>query len=261
MKIIPHTLHSWCELGVITSVVYLFLIYATGKYGNRIIYAACAYVICIALIYAMSLHMLIPFIPYVTLLLAFYMLMPIAAHNKNKSKLYATTAVALDAQTWLIDCLKTVFNHPHNHDTITILIAHKDALENSVHNNIPLNIPWNHALFVSLLYDPHIPHGMIWLSQTGSLLGMNTQWIDQEKYTDSLAQHKTQTKIHAALVCIVNQVNRSCIIIDHGVAQAPKNIAEAVQYITLLTTHTKHLKEGTYNGARHERQNTHNHTP
>lgn len=261
MNLIPHTLQSWIELGTIICITHMLLMHTARTYGNRILFGVLASVGCIALIYAASLQMLIPFIPYVILLLVFRMLMPIATTSKNQKIHAAVPAIATDAQSWLTSCLKTVFNHPHATGIITILIGSKEALADGIHNNTPLNIPWSQALFMSLLYDPHIAQGMLWFSQTGSLLGMNTEWVAPKTDAEPLTQHKAPTKEYAAIICMIDQVYRTCTIIDHGIVQPPKNITETVQYITLRTTHTEHLKEGMYHGARHEQQNKHNHTP
>ncbi len=261
MNIIPQTFQSWVELCAIICITHMLLIHAARNYGNRMVCGALAYVAGVALIYATSLHMLTPLIPYATLLLVLKLLIPSSAALTRIKKSAQQLSTVPDAQPWLTSCLKTVFNHPHEKRIITILIGSKDALADSIHNDAPLNMPWNQTLFTSVLYDPHISHGMLWFSSTGSLLGINVQWANQETDNSSDALHKAHTKEYAALVCMIDQLNRNCTIIDHGIVQPPKNITETVQYITLRTAHTEHLKEGTYHGARHERQNRHNHTP
>lgn len=259
MKLLPLTFQSWCELFVIVAVSQRLLIWAAQRHGTRMLFYGGSYALCVALIYAASWSLLIPLIPYATLVFALALFMPTATARATVKKTIQQSAVSVDEKLWLAHCLKTIFNHPHSCGSLTLLIAPKDSLTETIHNTAPLNIPWHQQLFTSLLYDPHVNHGMLWFTPTGVLQGSQVQWSSPLNATTMLEFHAEQTADVAALVCIVHQKERTCTIIHNGTILDPKNISETVQYITTLIHHTENLQEGIYHGARQESHSSHTH--
>jgi hypothetical protein len=259
MKLLPLTFQSWCELFVIVAVSQRLLTWAAQRHGTRILWYACAYALCVALICTMSWSLLMPLIPYATLVFAVALFMPTATARAAVKKIIQQNAVSVDEKLWLAHCLKTIFNHPHTCGSLTLLIAPKESLADSVHNTAPLNIPWHQQLFTSIFYDPHINHGMLWFTPMGILQGSQVQWRSPLNAANTLEFHAEQTAENPALVCIVHQKERTCTIIHNGTILDPKNISETVQYITTLIHHTENLQEGIYHGARQESQSSHTH--
>jgi hypothetical protein len=259
MKLLPLTFQSWCELLIIVAVAHRVLIWAAHRHGNRILFGACAYALCVALIYAVSWSLLIPLIPYATLVLAVSLFMPTAITRGTIKKPIQQSAASVDTQPWFAHCLKTIFNHPHACGSLTLLIAPKGSLIDAVHNTAPFNIPWQQQLFTTMLYDPHTDHGMLWFTPTGILQGLQVQWTSPLNADTMLEFHAENTAELSAIICIVHQKERTCTIIHNGTILEPKNISETVQYVTTLIHHTDSLQEGIYHGARQEPHNTHTH--
>ncbi len=259
MNLLPLTFQGWLECCIIVCSLYWALTKSAQRYGNRILLAAFGYVLFYFGIYATSCTLLIPLMPYITIVICVSAL--VYKNNTISAPIQPAKRdiIADEAHNWLATIIKTIFNHPNATAPITILIEYSKPLDSAVQSTTTsMNIPWHQELFTSLLYDPTLSNTMIWLNSHGLLHGLHAQWIRTEKTEPKNVHtlHAQHTQLHDALVCIIDPILRSCIIIHNGIICAPKTLIETVHYISLVTHQINSYTEEHYHGARKKGQDS-----
>jgi hypothetical protein len=167
------------EILSLSSAIYFFSIWLKQDQQKPLVlyfYSACSLFITAHILELNTLTAGLNFL-YPSIIMLF-----IIIHQKSLQKSFVTLKNIQPAhitnQNWLETLLRSCIIAANNKQPITCLIEGQDRLIDLVHTPIVIKSKLEPGLLDALIHSTNYDcHKMIWLSNTGILLGINTDWL------------------------------------------------------------------------------------
>ena len=236
MIIYPITFFDYLEIMLIAYTLYHISMWLQKDRCFPLLVYAYMYGFCCCIAYIAGLHVILLLIPYSTLI--FCMVGIIMHKDALQKNLIAHKHINSAAKTqdpqWLEHMLSSALIHINNQKQCTILIEHTDDMSAFIHTPFILNTPTD-KIFLDIIMNRYVFDGthMIWLRSSGIIMSCKAQWKQQTSFDPDVQQEFALLHTHKtdAIVCFINQKERTCTLIISGNTIPHLTIYNACQLI------------------------------